>query len=219
MFDKAKATAKKAPAKSKADKKERVEIPGLEQLAQINQALQALEALKSEVEVEVKDAAVDHFVTRGTEQSKRPDNFRGIEGNAEASCEVRKRSTASALSDAEQEVLGKFGISTEENVKTEEAFKINSAYFADQELLQKVSEQLEKLDDVPEDFIVYQEQISKTVTTAKSLDEVFQVNAKRADREALLRIVGTLAVKPKLNDTTASDAMKALAQAVGTDAE
>lgn len=207
MFDAAKAAPKKVATKKAAKEKAEVTIVGLEELAVIKTVSKALEGLSDSLESEVKEQIASAFVQ--TSNGKKPENFRGVENDASASCELRKRSSRSVLSVDEQALLAEYNISTEIVEDVTEAFVINPKYKDDQALLSKVSTALGKVNGMPEDFIVHQAQEARVVTTATSLDEVF-ANPNAEVVAQLLKVVGTLAIKPVLNTTDISTALAKL---------
>lgn len=219
MFEKAKQSDKPAKAeKTKKSKKREVKIDGLELFASVKAVQKALDGLVEGVETDIKRDVAAEFVYEGLRDGKRPENFRGHEGIGEASCELRKRSSASKLTSEERAKLDAAGISYETVVSAEETFKINPAYFSDQALLGKVAKALEKVPGLPEDFIVHEQGATHYAVAEESLDQVFQVqNAKIATD--LLSIVGTLALKPKLATGDVQAAMKLLQDALSGDDE
>jgi hypothetical protein len=191
------AEAKKVPAKKAAAKKAeepRVETAGLEVYAAIDALEKQLKALKATVRPELDALMIGHFVNNG------PENYKGEEGQATASLELRKRSSASALNDSEQELLADSNISTEVVEDRPETYIINPAYAGDAKLLKKVSDAISKVAGLPTDFLQFQESTKKTVVTETSMTEVFRLNDKTTIA-SLIPVVGTLAIKPK---TTAS---------------
>ena len=206
MFSNAKAkTAPKAkkPGKSKPE----VAIEDLETLASIDAVMKGIEALRKTVESSVKDQMHDHFVAAGMDRGSKPDSFRGVEGNASASCEIRKRSTRSVLSAADVDLLTKNGIEFEVIEDVTETFVINPDYAGDSELLGKISEALGGIDGLPEDFIQHQAGVSRNVASNKTVDQVFAQKDEQAVRD-LMKVVTTLAVKPKLETDDLEGAMK-----------
>jgi hypothetical protein len=203
MFATAKTlAAPKGKAKGKA--KAEIEIAGLENLAAIDAVIKALTALKATVESDVKGTMAEHFIEAGAAKNGRPENFRGTDGKASASCELRARSSSSPLAPADVELLDRHGISHQTVETTIETYVINPAYKDDQALLGKVEKALKKVGGMPEDFILLQQGVAKTITTETSLDEVFRLNKNVAS--GLLGVVGVLAVKPKLESGDINDA-------------
>jgi len=188
-----KVAAPKSPAK-KADKAE-VQLPGLQQLAEIDALMKALAGAKTSLEQEIKATAFQHFFDEAQETAKRPDNFKGLDGIASASIEMRKRSTASALSEDEQKMFEANNLKFEKIVSVQQLFGINPAYASDDKLLQKVSAAIEKI--VPADFIVVQEEKFKYVVGDETIEAAFKNKAPREIIEA----VTVMAIKPKLEST------------------
>lgn len=208
MFSNAKAkTAPKAkkPGKSKPE----IAINDLETLASIDAVVKALEALRGTVESSVKGQMHDQFVAAGMDRGSKPDSFRGVEGNASASCEIRKRSTRSVLSSADVELLTKHGVEVEVLEDVAETFVINPDYAGDGELLGKISEALSGIDGLPEDFIQHQAGVTRTVASNKTVDQVFAQKDEQVVRD-LMKVVTTLAVKPKLETDDLGKAMEML---------
>lgn len=194
MFSNAKTL--KTATKKKTEKTE-VKISGLETLAAIDHVMKSLAALKETVESDVKSAMASHFVTTGCATQRRPENFKGVDGVATASCELRLRSSRSALSDAEIEALDHYSIPHVLVEDVAETFVINPAYKDDQKLLAQIEKKLKAIKDIPEDFIMVQEGVSRHVVVEESIERIFTLNPNVAS--SLLPIVGTLAVKPKLD--------------------
>jgi hypothetical protein len=188
--------AKKVEAKPAAAKKTKQEIAmaGVQRLAEIKAMMQNLEAAAKTIEGEVKETGFAEFLAMQT--NVRPESFKGIDGMATCSVEMRKRSTTSALNADEVEILEKMGLKPFTQVVTTEMFGINPAYAANEELMDKVSKALEKI--VPDDFIVLQAGVTKQVVDDALCDAAFKMPAGE-DRATALRMVTTMALKPKLN--------------------
>jgi hypothetical protein len=204
-FETAKVIQPKAAAK-KGDKGI-VEITGLELVAALDAAEKAIKSLKTEARAGVDDQIRDHFISEGIRTGRQPDNFRGQEGKASASCELRKRSTASALTEVEVALLTENGITTEVIEDKTETYIINPSYLADSELMGKVAKLL--AGNVPLDFIQKQTSQKKTVVTDVSVIEAFR-SKNLAD---LIKVVGTIALKPKI-ETELATTFKLIAELV-----
>lgn len=193
----------KAPAASKGKKaKVEVELPGLENFSLIGALIKSLEAVQSSFEDQVKGEARDHFIAEGTD--RRPENFRGVDGAAEASIELRKRSTRSVLNDAEIEALEADGVPVETVEDVAETFVINPAYAADSVLLGKIEKALKKVPGLPEDFILAQEGKRRVVVSDDTVSVVFA----KGLAEKFIDTVCTLAIKPKLDTPDLKAALK-----------
>lgn len=193
-------TAKVVPttqANSKAPKKVEVEIEGLERYAALDSLEKIIKTLKVTYKGVLETSMIDHMVYEGRQIKRRPENFRGVEGAASASCELRKRSSASALSAEERMLLDKLGVEYEVVDDVVETFVINPVYKDDSALLEKVSKALSTVKGLPADFIQKVEGASRAIVDEKSLDQVF-TKSDAAARQ-LINVVGTLAVKPTIN--------------------
>jgi hypothetical protein len=200
MFTKAKVAAK--PAKpSKVKDKPEVVVNGLADLAAVDALMKSLAAIKETLEADVKAQTLAHFKTQ-VAQTKKIENFRGVDDGASASCEFRKRSSASALNEAELDLLNRFKVPTGEKVIVEECFRVNPKYTGDSVLLEKISKAISKVKDVPEDFIELQEGVTKTVVTEETIATACKDSAVF---DAVATVIGTLALKPKLDETDTAE--------------
>jgi hypothetical protein len=206
MFDNAPVVA--APTKASAKEKPSIILAGLRDYAELDAAIKALEAAKATIKTKVETAAMKQFVKVGTETGVCPDSFKGVEGDASASVELRKRSTASALSDDERKALEAAGITVHKAIAQQFHFGINTKYTNDKALLEKVEKALESI--VPADFIDKHAEVSKFVVDETALNGVF-AKAKAdstVDYSTMIRSVTTFALKPKLEKTDIAAVMK-----------
>jgi hypothetical protein len=200
IFEKAKIVGlKKGTAKS--DKKSRFELEGLEMSASIKVVREHLDALAAFYDAQVKTQMKEIFVVEAMKTHTRPDNFKGEEGEAEASCELRKRSTASGLAQAEIDLCEENGIPLEVLENMPSTPIINPEYATDtpenKALLERVSKALTKVAGLPSDFIQMQQGTPKTVVNDDSMRATFQVT-DRATLAALMGVIMVPAVKAKL---------------------
>lgn len=193
MFAKASKVAAKPTAAAKKTKQE-ISMAGIQQLAEMHAMMASLKAASDTLAGEIKDAGFGEFLTMTG--SVRPESFKGVDGQASCSVEMRKRGTNSALNEDEVAELEKLGLKSFTQVVTTEMYGINPLFAADEELMNKVSKALEKI--VPEGFIVLQEGVSKQVVDDALCDAAFQMPVG-ADRAAAVRLCTTMALKPKLN--------------------
>ena len=192
--------AKKAAKKK--DTKRQVAIEELKSLSAINMVMKSLEGIKSSIEDEVKQQIRTNFLEVGKALKAKPDNFRGVDKDdresANASCEMKKRSTRSRLSGDEQELLDKHNISysTEDDVTT--TYLINPAYINDAELFNKLTAALVEI-GAPTDL--FQSQVGTPISTVtdESVREVFAAKVDDETRELLMQTVTTISVKSKFN--------------------
>jgi hypothetical protein len=196
LFKTAKVAAQPVKATKSKDKAE-VQITGLGDLAAVDALIKTLSAVKETLEADVKAQALEEFKDQVHEHRKY-ENFRGVDGGASASCEFRKRSSASALNEADIDLLNRYGLPFGQNVQVESCYRINPKYTGDSALLEKISKAISKVKDVPEDFIEIQEGVSKTVVTEDTINMACK-NPEAFD--AVATVIGTLAIKPKLEDT------------------
>lgn len=166
------AKAKAAPAVKASKKSNKAEKPisGMEGFAVVVSLMKNLEGIKATMEGEIKSEMRGIFVVDG--EGQRPESFRGVEGSAEASCELRKRTAMSALSQTEIDALTADGIPVGKSESIPERFIINPAYANNQELLAKVSAALSKITELPDDFIQVQAEVSKVIVTDETLEAV-----------------------------------------------
>lgn len=192
----------KTATKAKKAEKTRVEIAGMHEYAALVSVMKSLDAIKSTMEADIKAKMADKFVSMGCERKARPENFVGFEGDGTASCELRARSTASSLSEAEQETLAEYNVPTTVVEDVVDTFVINPAYIEDAVLMGKVAAKLNTIKEIPNDFIMKQEGRSKTVVADGAFDVVFKQTPEVA--QMLMRITSTLAIKPKFEDLSAA---------------
>ena len=173
-------------------------MAGLSDLAAIDALMKNLKTIRDTLEADIKDQMVSYFVENGCEAEKRPENFRGIDGNlASASCELRARSSASALTAAEQSICEEFGIGTRVNEIIADTYIINPAYATDENLMNKIVKKLNTISGLPEDFLLKQDGFEKIVPDENAIEKFFSLPEE--DARTMIRIVGTLAIKPKFS--------------------
>lgn len=188
-------TAKKTASSKKTDE---VAIRDLRELAVVTAAIKNLEALKSTLAESVNEQITDRFVA--THKGSRPKNFKGLDTDATASCQLRKRSSRSNLSENDMELLRRVGVSMEESEST--MFFINREYAHDADLLERISAAIDSVEGAPEDFILSTPE--KFVTTDKSLDEAFAAGLSGDALRSVLKVVGTVASRTKFSGDVAS---------------
>ena len=173
-------------------------VPGLYNYAVICAVERALKILKEEYAAPVEERVIDDFLTDGLALRSRPANFRGVEGDASASVELKQRSDTSPLTDLEVALLAKHNIPVEV-VGVPETFRINPAYVGDTALIKSVAKKLKAL-DLPEDFFEVQAATTKTVVCDDTIKEVFRRRSEVAKR--LLGIVTVVCFKTKVESAT-----------------
>jgi hypothetical protein len=208
------AATKKSTVKGK---KAEVAITGLEVYAALDAAYKTIEALKVSARENIDAQIRAYFVREGASLSAQPANFRGIDSDASASCELRKRSSRSVLNEQEVQILEEAGIPFEEIQDKPETYIINPAYLADTELMAKVGEVIASVPGMPFDFIQKQEAKKSTVVIDESLVSLFHKEA--AEIEALLPLLTVTTVKPTLSADKTSEALKLVAEKIAAAAD
>jgi hypothetical protein len=210
-------TLKSPKASAKKSDKAEIEITNFGLTAALKYTIQTLETVYATMDTQVKSQMTDLFVKQGCAKQAKPESFKGFENlarkdangksvtlAASGSCEFRKRSTASALSDEEVAILEANEITYGTDTKVAETFVINPEYANDQEMLAKVEKALKGIKGLPQDFIMKQEGVSKRVVTDETVAQVFKKPVAVAEK--LLPLISTLAIKP----TVATDDINAV---------
>ena len=210
LFEQA-SPASKLAAKSK--KNFPVPVDGLEMVASLKVVQEAVSALSEVYEGEVKVYMQETFVAQGAALHKRPPNFHGEEGEADASLQLRKRSTVSKLNEDEVTALTEHGVPVQ---TVADSFQINPKYVEDEALMKKINKALIKIEGIPDDF--FEAVPGKAVVTEESVEAVFQKS--RTVIAALLPMVTTLGVRAKLKTNTEESIRRAfgrVSEALGQD--
>ncbi len=216
MFDNAKTVKTGAKPKATKVRAEQV-IEGIEAVASLDAVIKSLKAVKDTKDAEVKESMMAYFVQTGVSLKARPENFRGVEGTASASCELRQRATTSPLSESEIELLTEKNIPVEVVTDTVETFVINPDYLNDPKVMGAIEAALKKAKGIPEDLFLKQEGKSKTVVAEGAIDKLFATYDEDSCAD-LLPLISVPAIKPKLDDDDLAAAF-ALAQKLITPAK
>lgn len=205
IFEKATEVSAKVSKAKKTDREE-IRIAGLRDYAVLDNLEKAIKAKKETLRVAIDDAVLDTFLAKGgavfvgnkkIKDGFQPDNFRGVDDVADASCELRKRDSRRALDAFQIEALNEYGIETETVGDVAETFIFNPELVGDQEIMAKVAKALEKVKGLPDNLIQKQVANKKVVTTDNSIRQV--MNLKPEIARTLLPVVSTVAVgKAKL---------------------
>ena len=159
-------------------------VNGVQRYARVKATIVALTAIATTFENELKDTAFGLFTKLGGQTGTKPENFKGVEGGAKASMELRKRSTSSPLTDDEVRILSAADIPVTTEVSVTAMFGINPKYTGNMEVLAQIEKALTASGIAPEilsDLIVKQEEKSRTVVTDESVVAVFKNLQTKAD--------------------------------------
>lgn len=213
MFKEAKSLSAPKTAKV-AKEKERIEFAGIKRLAHLDAVIKMAKSTKEQIESSLKEKIWDMFYDRanGNDASREgaaPSSFNGAEDNAECNLQLRKRSTMSALTEDELEILAKHNIKYEVETLSPRLFAINPDYAADEKLLEKVEKALLKA-GVPADFIVVQDAIEKKVVSPETLTE-----ALRSKDMEVIKTCTTLAFKYTLSEIRPAEIAETVKELMG----
>lgn len=187
-----------APKKAtKTDKKDVINLPGLKDVAMIDALMKTLESVKKTLSKEIKNEAFDMGYSVVCETGKRFDSFRGVDGVASASIEMRKKAGNVELAEEEVKALRDVGIEPHLAVTVPATFGIDPKYAQDTKLLEKISKLLEG--NVPEDLFFRQEEVSKLVVSDEVFDKACALKNKLP--RSVLESLTVMAIKPKLEST------------------
>lgn len=209
VFANAKTLKPVAKPAAKKKEKEEVTLSGLEDLALIDALIKNLGAVKASLESEVKQQAREVFCQTISETGRKPESFRGVDGDASASVELRKRSTASVLRDEECEALEEAGVPYETVAVVEELYAFNPNL--SQSDLAKIDKALKSVKGLPEDIIVKQQAVSKRVVS----DETLAAVCRHAKCPELLDLVTVLAIKPSVGNVSLGKALDIAKRFIG----
>lgn len=202
----------KAPKANSKPARAEIDIDGIEEFAAVDSMWKNLETIRETLEVKIKEDVIGRFIEMGVRLLKRPDNFIGVEGRGSASCELRKRTSKSALKDDEKEILNKHKIPYGEDEVKVQTYIINPEYLDNEALMSKVSKALERV-GLPSDFILFQEGVTNHVVEDASLEAAFRLKADALAE--VLPILTTVALKPKLENTDLKEILNTVHKSLG----
>lgn len=202
LFDKAN-TLSATSAKVSKSKYAEHPILGIEEYAVIRHLISVLEVLLEGSKIEIVKKAYNMFIKKGIKEKKRPSNFIATDGTATAVCQLRKGSQA--LSEDDLAILIKnipdlINSVTKRVITTHETFVINPAHANNKDLLDKVSNALMNIPEIPTDFILKQAENSKTVVADDALEVLFANGLTAKKLEALLPLLSIITLTPRLID-------------------
>lgn len=185
----------------KASKNPILEMKGVEAVASLDWAETAISTVKGLYMAELKDAMVEHFIEVGVARKAKPENFTGTEGTATASCQLRKRSSRSVLTD--EEVV----LCEEHNIPIGTETLVEDTFVFDMALLEKWGAQIEvALSQIPglpvKDIIKHQEGRTVRIVTDESVDAAFKLSPENC--AIVLPVLTTPSVSPKIEGDAAT---------------
>ncbi len=188
-FTAAKANPTKKAAPGKKPEVLPIEVKGYANYAQFDALEKSAKTMKEVARTPVIAAMEAQFI------KNKGENYKACDGGALGTLMFNKRSSASGLSDIEQELLTKYEIPM---VTIEGEFKLNTGGVSAKKL-QEVSDAIDKVKGLPDNFIEYSEEKARVVTSDKSIEEVFKLNDPDVIKQ-LMPVVGTYMIKPGAND-------------------
>jgi hypothetical protein len=195
MFKKATAIKSEAPQNKSKAKRREVKMKSIETFATLDALAKAIETLKGTVEAEIKAEMKIDFTSQVHAMHVKPTSFRGVENNASASCEFRKRTSRSILQPAEIETLKAKKVTIGKQVLKEQFYLLNPKYNNDEAIQEKISAALVGL---PEDLFLQQEELSVPIVTEETINDAVKDSVVFKD---VIDIIGSLAIKPKVDTT------------------
>lgn len=186
------ATVTSIDAKKKGKRRDEVEIEGLKKVAALKMVA---DSIKNEADLraeQVKAQVVEHYVDLMVESGRKPDSFVGVEDNASASCEIRKRGSNLSISEETAQKLVAVGVSVEKKVKVEQRLVLNPNLGNDE--LVKIKKVLDSNAETKNmQIVMVQPEEFTYVTTDTTLDELAALRKRELIAE-LVEAVATFAV-------------------------
>jgi hypothetical protein len=213
-----------APKKKKGEKEEVFIGDELDFYAAIDITTKTLGSIKDMYKEAIETKTTNHFINETIATGNRPENFKGLGNLSEASCELRKRSSASPLSSTELEVLKQYNISTQTEIiqiASGETFSFSDEVMelieGNPKLAIQISNALSAIPGLKGSQILTREEPKEEVSIQIVCDQSFSDAAKIKDPETLKQlydIIGTKAIgKPKMATDNFSDVLDLLKKA------
>jgi hypothetical protein len=165
-----------APQKpTTAPKADTIDMPGLENYA-------ALSAVAKEITDGIlkthplRDAVLARFAATGKATGRTPANFKGVDGRANASIQLRKKTSASPLKADATERLADLKIAFDHVVTTPATVIVNPKYMGNAEKMNDVLAKmiaLVKKAGYSDDFFQLQQEVSVDLVTDQTLSDIF----------------------------------------------
>ena len=163
---------------------------GFETLVALIMVEKALKGIKGQLEGQYKEDAYDHFITGIKANGQKPASVVGIDGDASALFQFKKRSAG--FSDDVASDLEANGISFEKEEVVPERFVINPEVVGDQNKLGQLAQAIQKL-DLDFQVIIKQEPTFKNQTNDSTIRELSQVKDNEIQAK-LIKAISSLAI-------------------------
>ena len=190
VFGTAVSTGAKKKTKSKSNKMEVEMEEGFDSFVALILVEKALDGVKKQLEGQYKDSAYETFIQEINDNGKKPDSIIGVDGDASAMFQFKKRGAGFTEEVANQ--LKANDISYEQEEKVPERFIINPDVLADQTKLGRLAQAIEKL-DLGFDVIQKQEPTYKYNIDDTTIAQLSKLNQPEIQAE-LIKAVSSLAV-------------------------
>lgn len=200
MFTSAPKAPGKAPAKGKKEAVTKT-VPGINLLAALKAVKSNIESQIAIAEEDIKAQMAEHFIDEGMKLDHRPANYKGEDEGSTASLQLKCLPSTSGISEDSQKLLAAKKIPLDRAIATPATYIVNPVYAdlsnkRNSDMLARVSEALESL-NLPADFFLQQDEVSKVIATEVSIDAVMALKSK-TDVAALLPLVSCMAIRPTL---------------------
>jgi len=196
-----------APVTKSSSRKtaEKTKVSGLEMYASCLSVIEWIQGISEQYRSEVQDQARELFLANGMKTESQPASFDAEEGSASANIQCRKRSSASKLTDLEQEALLAAGVTSMVEVKSNvETFVFNpelsKRIMNDPKLAKKISDALSSIKDIGDDPIQVQEASSKMIVGDDTIRDVFRLKDEDTVRSLMSIVCTQPAIRAKLED-------------------
>lgn len=213
IFDTAPVAATVKVSKTKAEKRAVHAVEGLSELAAIDALIASLQAARLGFEGQVKDQGQEIYVSEALKTGLKPETFNLVDDMSTGQYQVRKRSTASPLTDDEIALCEAMGLPTVKNTKVEKRFVFNPEAIKDQAVMEKVSKALTRIPELKDMNIVQLQEAVETVVVADGAIEKACTLKVKSQMVAALALVSVPAIRTAFDSEEAKDALDVLSKA------
>ena len=162
-----------------------LQIPGLVNLAKLDRSCEVLDAMRKLELAQARSVTLGIMIA-SARPGERPRNFKGIEGAATATHQLRKRGSGTPLSEQAESVLTEAGLPLGRKVIQPQTYRVKPEYATDARKVTIAGEAL-GASGLPDDFIERQAEVSFAIVTDETIEAIFANYAH--DREALLKFL------------------------------